>query len=224
VVRQWIQEGSDVAHFRMVVGYRNNGRVLICNDSYRGERISCSDGEFLRLWEPFLFEYLVVYPPEKAGVVSAIIGSHWDEERMKALALEHAGRMCKERPRDAYAWYDLGRAYFLADDMPKAADAFEKAISLGLPPRFFWYQYEALWAFNRVGRYQEVLDISSQVLSKAPSIAEVHLARGDAFMGLGRKEKAIAEYRLALKYQPTLNQAKIRLFSLGACDRNHNHW
>ncbi len=224
IVRQWLEEGSDVAHFRVVIGYRNRGRVLVCNDSYRGQWITLSDKRFLRLWEPFLFEYILIYPREKESLVASIVGEHWNEDRMKKLALQHASKRCRELPRDPYAWYDLGRAYFMEGNMAKAAEAFEKAIEIGLPPRFFWYQYEALWAFNRIGRYQEVLEISSRVIERAPSIAEIHLARGDALIGLGRKEEAVEEYRLALKYQPNLSQARIRLFSLGACSRNHNHW
>ena len=224
MVRQWLKEDSDIAHFRIVVGYRGSGKMLICDDSYRGQWISCSKEEFEKLWEPFLFEYIVVYPPSREKTVAAIVGDHWNEDLMKKAALEHASIAVKERPEDAFAWYNLGRAYFLEGKMPEAASAFEKALELGLPKRFFWYQYEALWAFNRTGRYREVLEISSKVIEQAPSIAEVHLARGDALLGLGQKEEAIAEYRLALKYQPTLSQAKTRLFSLGACNPHHNRW
>jgi tetratricopeptide (TPR) repeat protein len=153
-------------------------------------------------------------------------GRDWDRDRMEADALKAALKAVKHRPGDAYAWHNLGVAYSLEDRWPDAADAFRKAIQLGLPRRFFWYQFRALWALNRVGDYQRVLELTEPVVEEAPSIAEVRVARGDAYMGLGERQEAEEEYRAALKYQPTCKLAKVRLFALtgGCAGKNHNRW
>jgi len=226
IVRQWLRSGSDIAHFRVVIGYRGLGTKLISDDPDRGEWLSLTQSRFEALWEAFFNEYMVIYPPEKEPLVTALIGRDWDRDRMEADALKAALKAVKHRPGDAYAWHNLGVAYSLEDRWPDAADAFRKAIQLGLPRRFFWYQFRALWALNRVGDYQRVLELTEPVVEEAPSIAEVRVARGDAYMGLGERQKAEEEYRAALKYQPTCKLAKVRLFALsgGCAGKNHNRW
>ncbi len=228
IVRQCLRSGSDIAHFRVVIGYRRLGEKLISDDPYNGEWYTLSRKHFYELWEAFFNEYMLIYPPEKEPLVAALVGPDWDGARMKEDALKAARHAVKQSPRDAYAWHNLGVAYFLEDRWSEAAGAFRKAVSLGLPRRFFWYQFRALWTFDRTGDYQMVLDLTTPVIKEAPSIAEVHVARGDAYMGLGKEDKAEQEYRLALEYQPTCNLAKARLFALtGRCagkNQNHNRW
>ncbi len=226
IVRQWLKPGSDIAHFRVVIGYRDQGAKLITNDPFNGEWYTLSRKQFDAMWEAFFNEYMVIYPPEKEPLVAALIGPDWDEDRMRADALKSARLAVERHPRDAYAWHNLGIAYSLEDRWDDAATAFQKATRLGLPHRFFWYQFRALWAFNRAGDYRRVLELTEPVVKEAPSIAEVRVARGDAYVGLGEMKKAVQEYKTALEYQPTCKLAKIRLFTLtgGCAVKNHNRW
>ena len=41
-----------------------------------------------------------------------------------------------------------------------AAQAYDQAREIGLPPRMLWYQHRPYIAYDKVGRYQDVLDLA----------------------------------------------------------------
>ena len=91
--------------------------------------------------------------------------------------------------------------------------AYERAIEIGLPPRTFWYQFGPMVACNKVERYERVLELTGPVLARAP-IEELRYQRSLAYLGLGEREKAEAEFRLALKYNPGYAEAEEALANL----------
>jgi len=94
-----------------------------------------------------------------------------------------------------------------------AVAAYERAIEIGLPLRTFWYQFGPMVACNKVGKCERVLELTAPVLARA-LIEELRYQRGLAYLGLGERERAEAEFRLALKYNPRYTEAEEALANL----------
>lgn len=90
----------------------------------------------------------------------------------------------------------------------EAARAYERALQIGFPCHFLWHQYGPLEAYNALGEYEKTVALSAEVLAMVSDIEEIRYQRGLAYLGLGEKEKARAEFELALKYNPNFSQAK----------------
>ncbi|MFQ6058997.1 MAG: C39 family peptidase [Anaerolineae bacterium] len=216
IVEQWLERPDHplTGHYRLVRGY-DRAEAIIVNDSYNGPELSLAYADFDRWWRPFNRRYIPVYPPDKEAMVREILGDDYDDEKMYTRALATAQREVEENPGDAYAWYNLGDSYLGLGKYEEAVAAFQRAIDIGLPPRTFWYQFGPFAAYNAVGEYQRVLKLSGQVLAKVRGIEELHYQRGLAYEGLGQVEQAVAEYELALKYNPRFAKAQEALERVG---------
>jgi len=80
VVKTMLFPYDDVGHFRIVKGYDEAKQVIIQDDSYQGPNREIAYYDFLALWQPFHYVYIVVYKPEQAETIEAIIGSEMDEQ------------------------------------------------------------------------------------------------------------------------------------------------
>jgi len=141
-------------------------------------------------------------------MVKAILGADWEDEAMYRRALAAVQREAKENTEDAYAWFNLGDDHLALGEYEEAAQAYELALGIGFPSHFLWYQYGPLEAYNALGEYEKTVALSAEVLATVSDIEEIRYQRGLAYLGLGEKEKARAEFELALKYNPNFSQAK----------------
>lgn len=209
IVEQWLERPDDelTGHYRLVRGYDRTAGMIIVNDSYSGPQRSFSLAEFDRLWRAFHRVYIPVYRLEDEPTVQQIIGEAWDEQSMYRRAAEVAQQEVKAIG-DLYAWFNLGDSLLGLGRAEEAVSAFEQAITQGLPPRLLWYRFGPLEAYNRAGQYQQTLDLAVPLLAKVPMLEEVQYQRGVALEGLGREEEAMAAYRLALRYNPRLEEAR----------------
>ncbi|MEZ4715310.1 MAG: tetratricopeptide repeat protein [Caldilineaceae bacterium] len=94
-----------------------------------------------------------------------------------------------------------------AGDFTQAADAFDRARTLGLPWRMFWYQFGAFEAYWRTGRYEDVIALADATLAGGAAIEEVHYWRGMALSSLGRQDEARAAWQTALQLNPDFQPA-----------------
>lgn len=102
----------------------------------------------------------------------------------------------------------LGDAYQMAPNTAKAEEWYSKATALA-----------PAWSKPRIGLALALLDteparaasLLEQVLTSEPSNAQARLWLGDAYAALGRREEAIAAYRLADKDLQTRSDALVRL-------------
>jgi len=154
-----------------------------------------------------------VYPADSEALVKEFLGDDYHDEEMYARALNAALKETEEMPQDAHAWFNLGDDYLALGEYELAVAAYERAIEIGLPPRTFWYQFGPMVACNKVERYERVLELTGPVLARAP-IEELRYQRSLAYLGLGEREKAEAEFRLALKYNPGYAEAEEALANL----------
>jgi Flp pilus assembly protein TadD len=66
-----------------------------------------------------------------------------------------------------------------------------------------------------LGEFQQALQVVAVPLATDPGNAEALLERGNAYRGLGNKDRARADYSLAYEIDPSLLPAKQALQSLG---------
>ena len=218
IVEQWLERPDHplTGHYRVVRGYDRAAETIIVNDSYSGPELRLSYADFDRWWRPFNRRYIPLYPPDKEAVVREILGDDYDDEEMYARALAVAQGEVEENPQDATAWYNVGDSCLGSGQYEEAVAAFEQAIAIGLPQRTFWYQFGPFVAYNAVGEYQRVLDLSAPVLAVVPMIEELHYQRGVAYEGLAQPEQAIAEYQRALEVNPKFERAREALERVGS--------
>lgn len=218
IVQQWLvrpHDGELVGHYRVVRGYDQRARTIIVNDPYRGPEVTFSFELFDERWQPFNRHYIPVYPAQREAEVEAILGEDYDDEAMQRRALAAALAEVEEDPGNAYVWFNLGDDYLALGQYKEAIEAYDRAMALGLPPLFLWYQHGPAMALNQAGEYQRTLDLTAQILARAPGIEELYKYRGDAYLGLGRTKEAVAEYQLALRYNPNYLPAREALQALG---------
>lgn len=100
----------------------------------------------------------------------------------------------------AFAYYNMGNAYFALNARPKAADSFRKAVELfkrlpePLPDQLFY----AGNAQQQLGQLQEAITSYRKAVEMRPTFAQAHLSLGLAYAAAGNKRSAMEEYR-ALK-------------------------
>ena len=217
IVGQWLERPHDgvlVGHYRVARGYDQGAEVIIVNDPYTGPEVPFSYALFDERWRPFNRCYIPVYLPEQEAVVRAILGADWEDEAMYQRALASAQREVEE-VGDNYAWSNLGDDYLAIGEYRKAADAYGRALEMGFPSHFLWYNYGPLEAYNALGEYQKVLSLSGEVMTQAPDIEEIRYQRGLAYLGLREVEKAKTEFELAVRHNPNYAEAAQALSSLG---------
>jgi tetratricopeptide (TPR) repeat protein len=216
IVEQWhVPEGDPgMGHYRLVRGYSEADGVFIAHDSLTGPDEQLTYAAFDEGWRVFDRAYVIVYPLEKQRVVEALLGDDADDAAM----YRHAVARAQEDVRtsgDAFAWFNLGSSYVDLGEYAAAADAYQHALEIGLPRRMLWYQFGPFIAYEALGEYQKVLDLSAGVLAHTPNIEELHYYRGRAYLGLDDVGKARAEFELAVQYNPHYAEAVQSLADLG---------
>jgi tetratricopeptide (TPR) repeat protein len=203
IVEQWLERPDDelTGHFRLVRGYDDGAKVMIVNDSYLGPNLRLRYANFDRLWRAFNRTYIPIYRPEQERLVREIIGQDWDDQAMYRRSLDTARRETQEQ-NDLYAWFNQGDSYLGWGQINEAIAAYERAFSFTLPPRFLWYRYGPLEAYNRAGEYQKAIDLTTRVLAAVPNLEEALYYRGVAYEGLNRIAEAIQSYQKAAQANP----------------------
>lgn len=217
IAEQWLIRENDplTGHYRLVRGYDQEAGVFVVNDSYLGPNLRFTDAEFDRRWRGFNRLYVPVYRPEQEPLVREIIGSDWDEQTMYARALP-ALQGEVEDIGDIYAWFNLGDVYLGLGRYEEAVNAFEQAISLGLPERMLWYRFGLFKAYNEAGQYQKTIELANGQLATVPALEEVLYYRGQAYEALGQFAQAEADYQTAVQYNARFQPAQEALAMLPA--------
>lgn len=122
-----------MGHYRLLVGYDDRSQRFFAFDSYYGPKVTLGYSDFDAVWSHFNRTYLVVYPPKEAGEVERVLGPHARPEWAWKRALEVALSQTKAEPTNVYAWFNLGTALLKQGNLEGAAEAYDKARSLGWP-------------------------------------------------------------------------------------------
>jgi len=71
IVNQWLSEGSDIRHYRVIRGYDDEGEAFISDDPLQGPNMRIDYDTFMRLSRPGTI--IAVYPPELDELVQSLM-------------------------------------------------------------------------------------------------------------------------------------------------------
>ncbi|MBV8085782.1 MAG: C39 family peptidase [Chloroflexi bacterium] len=214
VVEDQLSLQDDYGHFRVVRGFDDGAGVLIFGDSYYGPTNRLSYNLYQELWKRHNFGFMPVYKPEQRPLVAAILGADFDPNQNQQDALEGAKQAVAAKPDDGFAWLNLGEDLYATGDLQNAKTAWERAQKMQLTARTLWYTIWPAAVYNRLGEYQQALQVVAVPLGTDPANAQALLERGNAEKGLNQLDKARADYSLAFDVDPSLLPAKLALQSL----------
>lgn len=214
VVKTWLNPGEDIGHFRIVRGFDEKKQVIIQDDSYQGPNREIKYFDFLSMWQPFNFDYMIVYTPEMQDKVAAIIGEEMDEQKAWDNALVRAEKEQVLDPQNPYPRFNIATASYHLGDYQRSVSEYE-AVSASLPRRMLWYQIEPILAYKELGNYDKVFEIANTIIENGNrAFSELYLLKGEIYLIQGNSAAAKEQFELAVLYNQNLKSAKEALEGL----------
>ena len=214
VVKTWLHVDDDIGHFRIVRGFDEARQVIIQDDSYEGPNKKISYFDFLSMWQPFNYAYIIVFTPEQQDLVEAIIGEELDEKVAWQHALIRSQKEAELNSENVYPWFNMSASYYHLGEFQKSVESFEK-VEARLPRRMLWYQIEPIQAYKELGNYDRVFQISENILENGNrAYSELYQIKGEIYLIQGDKDKAQQQFELAVQYNQNFEPAKVSLESL----------
>lgn len=203
VTRTWLKPNEDIGHYRVVKGYDQTTQELIQDDSLQGKNLRYSYQEFLRMWEAFNYEFVVLVPSHKQEIVEQILGERLDEISAWELALKLADNQIKTDPGNMYAHFNRSVALFHLGKYQESVEAYEP-VSAKLPSRMLWYQIEPLLAYYQLGDYEKVLAESTEILANHNrAYSELYYLQGLIYQQQGQPDLVETAFARAEMYNST---------------------
>ncbi len=199
-----VYDGDGLGHYRLITGYDDSTGQFTTLDSLNGPDFKVSYEQFDTDWRVFNRLYIIVYPPEQAQTVAALVGPDMDERVMYERILSEAEAQAK--PDDAIASFNQGEALTRLGRPQEAIVAFDRARQLGLHWRRLWYQFTPFEAYYATGRYQDVLALAEATIKGAGGLEEAYYYRGLALQAMGQPG-AEEDFQAALDYNPHFTPA-----------------
>ncbi len=212
----WPKDDLWAAHYLLLTGYNQVSRTFTAQDSFHGADQVVSFENLQAKWHPFNNLYFVVYPVQDEAEVQALLGDAWEEDAARQHALEVARAQTEANPEDAFAWFNLGSNLVYFENYEAAAQAYDRARTLGLPQRMLRYQFSPFFAYFHSGRIEDLLALTTYALQRTPNSEEALLWYGWGLYRQGNTTQAIAHFRAALDANPTSQDARYALDFVGA--------
>ncbi len=199
-----------MGHYLLLNGYDEAAQEFNSIDSFNGPNTRYSYEDIDHYWQHFNYTYLVLYTINREKDLMGLLGADADEWQNHINALELARAEAIADPEDAHAWFNMGSNFVNLDMYDAAAQAYDKAISLGLPWRIFWYQFGPLEAYYHTERYGDMIRITSQNQNDGGGqyVEETWYYLGLARDGRGEVQKALQNYNAALAFNPNFSPAR----------------
>lgn len=214
VVRTWLNPHEDIGHFRIVRGYDDSAKTILQDDSYQGPNLTYSYGEFMQMWQPFNYGYILVYPKAKEKIVEAILSDEMNSNIAWQHALSRAEHELATSPDDPYVQFNIATAHFYLGNYKKTIEYYKLAKDR-LPDRMLWYQYEPIEAYLHLKMYDTVFGLTNEVLNTGnKAYSELYVLRGKAYVEQGRVQDAEHEFEQAVYYNKNSQLAKDALASV----------
>ncbi|MDP3965466.1 MAG: C39 family peptidase [bacterium] len=214
LMRTLLEADEDFAHYRVIKGYDDTTEEIVQDDSYQGKNIRYSYDEFLKLWKPFGYEYLVLVPENKIAIIDAILGEEANAKISWHNAIRTAESELAQNSGDILARFNLSVALYYAGRYVEATKEFEK-VEYVLPRLTMWYQIEPIRAYAALGNAGRVFELSDKILNdKNPAFPELYLLRGEMHVAEGNLAAAKAEFQKAVLYNKNLEAAHEALASV----------
>jgi tetratricopeptide (TPR) repeat protein len=208
-------EGYDwIGHYQTLVGYDDTAGNFYVYDTYLGtgdggNGVPEAYSQFDRDWQAFNRTFIVVYEPDREGVVQQILGERADLTLAAESALEVARAEARQDPQNPFAWFNMGTALNKLGRYEEASAAFDQAIAKRLPFRMLWYQFGPFEAYYNTGRYTDVLALAENNLATgADLVEETHYWMGRVYEAQGEPAQAASAYQRALANNPLFTSAR----------------
>jgi tetratricopeptide (TPR) repeat protein len=226
-----IEKGMDdphdhswLGHYLILSGYEDAKGQFLVYDSYEGppEAYGVPYDTIGQFWRHFNFVYLVIFPPERAAEVTALLGANSDPQvnYRNAANLAFAETATLPGREQFFAWFNLGTNLIYLQDYANAATAYDNAFSLyaALPEqerpwRLLWYQDGPYNAYYHTGRYQDVINLAHSTLVNVdkPVLEETYYWRGMAKEAMGDRQGAVEDLTRASILNPNSTPAGVEL-------------
>ncbi len=217
VVQTLMSLNDDIGHFRIVTGYSDAQQQIIQTDPYRGANLRYSFSDFLEMWQPYGYEYLVIVPKNTAPLVTSILGDKSTETTAWQGLLD---RSKQEQAGNAagspYPLFNESKSYYHLGRYSEAKAAYE-SIASRLPPRTLWYQLEPMQMYQKLGENSTVLSMTDRILNGGNrAFPEVYYIQAQVYISEGNIPAAMARLSLALHYNENYQLARDLSKSLGS--------
>lgn len=213
------QDRGWLSHNRVLVGYDDAKQELYFYDSLlgngadgRGRAFSYQD--FDSRWLAFNRDYLVVYSPEQEPRLQTILGDDWDSETNAFNTLEQAEldiTAFSKNSDKAFAYMNKGWAFTQLGDYEQAVEAFEAGMALGLPWRYFWYEFSVFEAYYHTERYDDLIALAEKTLLSSKGIEELYYYIGLAREAQGDIPRAKGNLEMAIFRNANFAEAQAKL-------------
>ena len=208
-----VHDGDGLGHYRLITGFDDETGDFNTLDSLNGPDHKVAYESFDSDWRVFNRLYLVVFPPEQAEIVSAIIGEDIDDTFMYERLVAQAQAETEANPDDAIAFFNIGEALTRLGRYQEAVIAFDRARTLGLHWRRLWYQFTPFEAYYVTGRFQDVLDLAQATIQGTGGLEEAYYYQGLALHATGQSGAEEA-FQAAIDYNANFTLAYDALNSL----------
>ncbi len=189
-------------HYALVTGYDDAAGEFIFQDSYNGPDQRMGYEEFDLWWQHFNRVYNLVFRPDQAEVVQAILGDDWDAGVNRQNALVASQVEAQQQPDNAYAWFNLGMNQVYLADYTNAAASFDQARVIGLPMRMLRYQFGPFRAYYETNRLEDMEQLIDYALVITPNSEDVLLWRGWLLQKQGDSAGMLEQFNLARAANP----------------------
>lgn len=205
-----------MGHYLLVSGYDDATSEFTTQDSYLGPNYRYSYDHIQQFWQHFNYTYIVVYESGREPELLELLGSDADVTQNALNALQLATAEATADRDNAFAWFNMGTNFVALDVMDRAAVAYDEARRIGLPWRMLWYQFGPLEAYYKVGRYDDVISLTSASQNDGGGhyVEETFYYKGLGRLGQGDTARAIENFRQAVSFNPNFKPAQDQLARL----------
>lgn len=193
----WPNDDKWTGHYLLLTGYDDGRQSFIAQDSFRGPDRMVNYQKMDERWEAYNRVYILIYLPSQENQVKQILGEDWDEEYNRQSALAQAEAETVENPSNAFAWFNLGSNLVFYERYEEAAQAYDKARTIGIPQRMLRYQFGPFFAYFHANRNEDLKTIIDYALRITDNSEEALLWKGWLLYREGDRLGAIDAFREA---------------------------
>ena len=198
------------AHYILITEYDDTTEVLTAQDPLRGPDKKIPYDQFMADWKPFNYVYMVIYFPQNEEEVKSILGNNWDLDQSRKNAMKIAQAAVTSDPNDKFAWFNLGSNLVYFDRYQEAAQAYDKAYTIGLPQRMTRYQFGPFFAYYNNDQIDYLLELTKNTYTPINGYyaEEALLWHGYGLYRKGDYAGALKDWNKALEVHPGYQDAE----------------
>ncbi len=128
--------------------------------------------------------------------------------------------LAQRYPRDVYVLNDLGLMYYQGDDLPRAAETFQRVAAID--PQFAPVHNMLGYSYFRQGDYQRAEQAFQNYIRAAPNEPNPYDSLGELYLKMGRFDEARTQFERAVQLNPRFLVARVNLGSTALLQGNYD--